>query len=548
MVRDQVFISYSHRDDQYFEELQTQLKPYLRTGVITAWTDQQIAPGSEWFGEIKDALDKTVAAVMLVSPAFLASDFIHEHELGPLLKEAEAGGVKILWVLIRDCSYEETPLNKYQAVAPVNKAFALMSEAERDTAWKKVCHRIMKAVTNDKKAVTSGSEPPPTPPPFPSYSDIVNDLREGIVVPVLGPSVNTRIYSELASHLVRVLVKRDYPRDLNVTEEKEKEYVKAYYGSPCPICHFLPRSVPPGCPLLEGVPEDVGDEQELSVAKTNCRNLSRLYETRTDTETLYSYLADCILKSSKDDNGIYLVLARLLNDWQKICDRCNIPLRDRKSLPFPFIITSNFDAGLERVFEEAGIPYDLVWLVAAESEESNRGKWLYLGYGAEGRVILPRPGTEASGKGPAFPFGRGTDARVTIIKVFGSFKDPSPSCRRISDHMLKEDGYYLITQDQMEAFFSDQVDNLPNELVNKIRSKRLLFLGFSPNDPDLRAIVDRLYGKERMPKQYWILHRCVPGKLDQEIWKSRGDVTLVRLTDSLKQTMLDLEAGVRDDF
>src|SRR5512135_2007363 len=113
MVRDQVFISYSRKDDQYFEELQTQLKPYLRTGVITAWTDQQIAPGSQWFDEIKDALDKTVAAVMLVSPAFLASDFIHEHELGPLLKEAEAGGVKILWVLIRDCSYEETPLNKY---------------------------------------------------------------------------------------------------------------------------------------------------------------------------------------------------------------------------------------------------------------------------------------------------------------------------------------------------------------------------------------------------------------------------------------------------
>ena len=33
----------------------------------------------------------------------------------------------------------------------------------------------------------------------------------------------------------------------------------------------------------------------------------------------------------------------------------------------------------------------------------------------------------------------------------------------------------------MEAFFSDQVENLPDELVNKIRSKKLLFLGFSPN-------------------------------------------------------------------
>ena len=38
MARDRVFISYSHEDYQYFKELQTQLKPYLRAGVITAWT------------------------------------------------------------------------------------------------------------------------------------------------------------------------------------------------------------------------------------------------------------------------------------------------------------------------------------------------------------------------------------------------------------------------------------------------------------------------------------------------------------------------------
>ena len=191
-----------------------------------------------------------------------------------------------------------------------------------------------------------------------------------------------------------------------------------------------------------------------------------------------------------------------------------------------------------------------MWLVAAESEQSNRGKWLHLGYRAEGRVILPRPGTEASEKGPAFPFGRGSsypdsDARVTIIKVFGSINDPS--CRRISVQMLKEDDYYLITQDQMEAFFSDQVDNLPNELVNMIRSKKLLFLGFSPNDPDLRAIVDRLYGKERSATGLDYSSDVNPGSWIRRSGKSRGNVKLVRVADSLEQTMLDIERGVRDD-
>jgi hypothetical protein len=86
-------------------------------------------------------LGKTGVAVLLVSRHFLASDFIHEHELGPLLKEAEAGGVKILWVLVRACSYEETPLKDYQAVvSPPGKPLAKI--ADRDEALVRVCKEI----------------------------------------------------------------------------------------------------------------------------------------------------------------------------------------------------------------------------------------------------------------------------------------------------------------------------------------------------------------------------------------------------------------------
>jgi hypothetical protein len=57
---------------------------------------KQIASGSEWFKEIQSALTNSKIAALLVSPDFLASDFIHEHELAPLLKQAEQGGAKIL--------------------------------------------------------------------------------------------------------------------------------------------------------------------------------------------------------------------------------------------------------------------------------------------------------------------------------------------------------------------------------------------------------------------------------------------------------------------
>ncbi len=171
-MRDQVFISYSHRDKRLMEDLLAHLKPYVRSGSITAWSDKQIAAGSKWLAEIQAALEKTRVAVLLVSPHFLASDFIHDHELGPLLKEADAGGVKILWVQVRASSYKETPLEAYQAVvSPPAKPLAQMGP-ERDQAWVQLCEEVKKAVSAQKT-------------PLPVYSTPLLDLGR---LPIPGPT------------------------------------------------------------------------------------------------------------------------------------------------------------------------------------------------------------------------------------------------------------------------------------------------------------------------------------------------------------------------
>jgi len=144
-VRDQVFISYSHKDKRWLTDLEIHLKPYVRNGSVTAWSDEQIAPGSKWFPEIKGALGATKVAVLLVTPNFLASDFIHEHELTPLLKEAETGGVHIIWIPVRACSYKETPLKDDQAAIEPDRPLANM-KAERDRAWVRICEKIKEAV------------------------------------------------------------------------------------------------------------------------------------------------------------------------------------------------------------------------------------------------------------------------------------------------------------------------------------------------------------------------------------------------------------------
>jgi hypothetical protein len=183
-ARDQVFISYSHKDKEWLERLQTHLKPYLRDVSIISWSDKQIRPGSQWFTEIKTALTNTKVAVLLVTPDFIASDFIHEYELGPLLKEAKQGGVRILWVPVRASSYKKTVLKDYQAVVDPDKPLANMTAADRDPAWVKICAEIEKAVSADagdkkaKKALAKLSQVKPITR-RPGYVD--NEVRRPVV-------------------------------------------------------------------------------------------------------------------------------------------------------------------------------------------------------------------------------------------------------------------------------------------------------------------------------------------------------------------------------
>jgi GAF domain-containing protein len=142
--RNRVFISYSHKDKKFVEELLKHLKPLERAGRVSAWSDKQIQPGAKWSDEIKEAIVATRVAVMMVTADFLASDFIHEHELGPLLKIADVGGAQILWIPVRHCSYKDTPLKNYQAVISPDKPLAEM-KAERDHAWVRICDEIKTA-------------------------------------------------------------------------------------------------------------------------------------------------------------------------------------------------------------------------------------------------------------------------------------------------------------------------------------------------------------------------------------------------------------------
>lgn len=164
-VRNQVFFSYSHNDAEWLKNFQTMLKPLFRKGLITRWDDTHIRAGQQWRDEIRQALARAKVAVLLVSPDFLASDFIAEEELPHLLDAAEKEGLVIFWVPVRASLYKETEIEKYQAAHDPARPLASLSPAEQDHALveisEKICEVIKAAELPLKEALPAGPQPLP---------------------------------------------------------------------------------------------------------------------------------------------------------------------------------------------------------------------------------------------------------------------------------------------------------------------------------------------------------------------------------------------------
>ena len=157
-MRSQIFISYSHQDSEWLNQLQVFLKPLERSGTVVPWDDTKIRAGQKWNDEIKAALDAAKVAVLLVSADFLASDFIANDELPSLLEAANKEGTLILSVIISPCILPPN-ISQFQTVNDPRKPLVDLSKGDRDRVWVKLVESIEKALAPAPTVASVNSQP-----------------------------------------------------------------------------------------------------------------------------------------------------------------------------------------------------------------------------------------------------------------------------------------------------------------------------------------------------------------------------------------------------
>lgn len=101
-----IFISYSHQDEEWKDRLLSQIKILGEENMISTWENRQIENGDDWFTGIDTALKEADVALLLISADYLTSNFIRNKEIPLLMEYNEKRGLKILPVIVRPCPWQ----------------------------------------------------------------------------------------------------------------------------------------------------------------------------------------------------------------------------------------------------------------------------------------------------------------------------------------------------------------------------------------------------------------------------------------------------------
>ena len=370
-------------------------------------------------------------------------------------------------------------------------------------------------------------KPEEKPKPLSKKKEIVTQFTYSNIVPFLGSGINPDFYIQLATTL-----EEELREDLNGNHFSEKNLITEVIGIPCQFCPYLPNerpSEPPfECPMLKGIEKGstcpLYMEQTLATASMNLRYLSHYGKLKYQLKPFYTKFRQIIQTiESNNPNKVHELFANLFhNILNKVRPKSQLALQS------PLIVTTNYDNLLERAFDAVHQEYDLVYYIA---DGKDKGKFKHKVYKKNSANIIKDPSkydllplhNDESSSQPYHPI---------ILKLFGTLEDQ-----------------FVMTQNQLNYLASSWTDDPPSDLMTRlIGAERcsILFLGYTPSDPDLQLLVNRFWKDESLLGSY-LVHQSQPGELEKKIWNKKN-VELISLDCSLEDFTISLQNAIEEEI
>lgn len=150
-----LFFSYSHKDEELRDELETHLSTLKREGLIAALHDRRITAGDRLDDAIHAYLEEADVILCLLSPDFIESDYCYSREMTRALERHATGEAKVIPVVVRHCDWRNTPLAQLRGTPRDNRP--VRSWPDRDEAWFDVAQDVRAAVTATRHRFTPPS-------------------------------------------------------------------------------------------------------------------------------------------------------------------------------------------------------------------------------------------------------------------------------------------------------------------------------------------------------------------------------------------------------
>ncbi|ABY30319.1 toll/interleukin-1 receptor domain-containing protein [Methylorubrum extorquens] len=154
-----IFVSYSHRDADARQRLETHLAPLKREGVTT-WFDGDMNAGDKLDTGIARALRNAHVFVGLLSPDYLASNYCWKIEYKRAMGRRANGTMRVVAVVLRPCDWKSTTAAGFKLLPEDGKEVTRWRSA--DDAFLNVAQGIRRVVADVRKTMAAA---PPKPAP-----------------------------------------------------------------------------------------------------------------------------------------------------------------------------------------------------------------------------------------------------------------------------------------------------------------------------------------------------------------------------------------------